>query len=306
MVSLLTVYILKERGVNMDETEGIFELDFVSDSFDLFAKEIFTLLQHKEHIEDFDDNITNSCLIGPPGAHSRENIFGNISRLVEKQQSGKDGDYRLGLPKMSFEEMLNAAVKICGNNSDPNYTKGEDFVSLEAFKTNLQKAVSAAAKTAKRNGTIFISSGHTESLLATYALMAKSLVKKGARLFSPTAQILPSKERDGVWLSSFCCVSTATVDNRIIHTHEDFGLDEIIENEGVRPDLAIADHGFAGAMIRAKIPTIAIVDTNDIELLMACTAYPDRVFPIPIHDNAGLKRSRSLAYYFNHLLEKVD
>lgn len=285
--------------------EEIFELDFVSDSFDLFAKEIITLLQHEAHIEDFDEYITNSCLVGPPGAHSRENILGNIKKLVTKQQSGKDGDYDLCLPKMSFDEMFNAAIKICGNNSDPNYTEGEDFVSLKAFKDGLQKAVSAAAETAKNHGTIFIGSGHTESLLAAYALMGKNLVQKGARLYNPAMQILPSLEKKNIWLSSFCAVTTATQDNRIIHTHEDFNLDKIIENERVKPDLAIADHGIAGATIRAGIPTIAIVDTNDIELLMACTAYPDRVFPIPIHDNAGLKRSRALAYYFNHLLNKV-
>lgn len=285
--------------------EEIFELDFVSDSFDLFAKEIITLLQYEEHIEDFDEYIKNSCLVGPPGAHSRENILGNIKKLVQKQQSGKDGDYDLCLPKMSFDEMFNAAIKICGNNSDLSYTEGEDFVSLKAFKAGLQKAVSVASDIAKNNGTIFIGSGHTESLLAAYALIGKTLVEKGARLYNPAIQILPSLERENVWLSSFCAVTTATQDNRIIHTHEDFNLDKIIENEGIKPDLAIADHGIAGATIRAGIPTIAIVDTNDIELLMACTAFPDRVFPIPIHDNAGLKRSRALAYYFNHLLNEA-
>ena len=129
----------------MDRPEGVFELDYISNSFDLFAKEIITLLQYEVQIEDFDEYITNSCLVGPPGAHSRENILGNIKKLVQKQQSGKDGDYDLCLPKMSFDEMFNAAIKICGNNSDPDYIEGEDFVSLEAFKVGLRKAVSAAA-----------------------------------------------------------------------------------------------------------------------------------------------------------------
>lgn len=292
----------KKKGVKMDETEGIFELDYVSNSFDLFAKEIITLLQYEEQIVDFDEYITSSRLVGAPGAHPRESILSNIKKLVVKQQSGKDGDYNLNLPKMSFEETFNAAIKICGNTRDLSYTVGEDFVSLNAFKEGLQKAVSVAKDTAKNQGTVFIGSGHTESLLAAYALIGKALIEKGARLYNPAIQMLQSSNDDVVWLSSFCAVTTVTRDNKIIHTHGDFNIDKIIEKEGTKPDLAIADHGIAGATIRAGIPTIAIVDTNDIEILMACTAFPDRVFPVPIHDNAGLKRSRALAYCFNRLL----
>ena len=77
----------------------------------------------------------------------------------------------------------------------------------------------------------------------------------------------------------------------------------LLKKEQVRPDLVFADHGYAGAAIRMDIPTITVVDTNDIDLLVASYLYQDRVFAIPMHDNAGLSESFSLADCFEIVLD---
>jgi hypothetical protein len=51
------------------------------------------------------------------------------------------------------------------------------------------------------------------------------------------------------------------------HTHQPDAMHRILEAE--RPDLAFADHGFAGAAVEAGVETIAIADVNDPALLVA-------------------------------------
>ena len=51
------------------------------------------------------------------------------------------------------------------------------------------------------------------------------------------------------------------------HTHWPDAMIRILEH--ARPDLVVADHGFAGAAIEAGIETISVADVNDTALLVA-------------------------------------
>ena len=266
----------------------------------LFLKKLGYEMWNRCKIENWDEFLSNSLLVGPPGAHSRENIMSNIDKFIQKQKSGSDGQYNLGLPRLSEKDILSMVVEICDVSSDISYIKGEDWVTLEAFKKRINKAARVGVETAKKAGTIFMSTGHAESLPPAYTYMGKTLVEKGAKLYNPSIYSIMSEDNEH-WLGSICNVTMLFLDGAVRHTHDDCNMDKIIEAEGIRPDLAIADHGFGAAMIRAKIPTILIVDTNDIELIVAACTYPERIFPIPIHDNAGVNESMAMAYYFEHL-----
>ena len=51
------------------------------------------------------------------------------------------------------------------------------------------------------------------------------------------------------------------------HTHRPDAMERMLAE--VTPDLVVADHGFAGAAIQAKVPTVSIADVNDPALLVA-------------------------------------
>jgi hypothetical protein len=51
------------------------------------------------------------------------------------------------------------------------------------------------------------------------------------------------------------------------HTHRPDAMHRMLADE--RPDLVLADHGFAGAAIEAGVDTVSVADVNDPALLVA-------------------------------------
>jgi hypothetical protein len=105
----------------------------------LFLKRLGYEMWSKEQVDNWDGFLSESMLIGPPGAHSRGNIIDNINRFIDRQKDGRDGDYNLDLPKLSYNKILEMVVKICDNSNDLNYVEGEDWVSLDAFNRKREK-----------------------------------------------------------------------------------------------------------------------------------------------------------------------
>ncbi|HET9250099.1 MAG TPA: phosphatase, partial [Actinomycetota bacterium] len=51
------------------------------------------------------------------------------------------------------------------------------------------------------------------------------------------------------------------------HTHRPEAMRRMLADE--RPDLVVADHGFAGAAVEAGVETLSIADVNDPALIVA-------------------------------------
>jgi hypothetical protein len=68
-----------------------------------------------------------------------------------------------------------------------------------------------------------------------------------------------------------------------LHTHGAEPMRDLLR-ELDTVDLAVADHGFAGAAIAVSIPTVAIMDTNDPALAVVARRGADLTI-IPMDDN---------------------
>ena len=62
-------------------------------------------------------------------------------------------------------------------------------------------------------------------------------------------------------------VGMVTDGERPRHTHRPDAMRRMLDEE--RPDLVVADHGFAGAAIEAGVETLSIADVNDPALIVA-------------------------------------
>ena len=62
-------------------------------------------------------------------------------------------------------------------------------------------------------------------------------------------------------------VGMVTDGERPRHTHRPDPMERMLAEE--RPDLVVADHGFAGAAIQAGVETLPIADVNDPALIVA-------------------------------------
>jgi len=75
-------------------------------------------------------------------------------------------------------------------------------------------------------------------------------------------------DRDDPWQLRYLegvAILTDTASAR--HTHSGDAMGHMLDEE--RPDLVVADHGFAGAAIERGVETLSIADVNDPALLVA-------------------------------------
>ena len=258
-------------------------------------------VQRINNTEDWDQYLLNSHLVGPSGTHSRENILKKVERFVDKQKRGETDKYKLNLPTLECREILDMIEKICGISNDFEYTERHEWVSLEVFKKAMLHATEIVMQVMQKSGKILIATGYSQSLLTTYTYIAKCLEKQGADINSPSIYSVYSAEK-GQWFGGICGDTTVFKSTCVKYAHYDHILYETILEKGGRPDLVIGDHGMAGAAIRAGIPTVVILDIDDIEFIATSCIYGDRVFPIPMHKSAGINSNIALAHYFEHLI----
>ncbi|MDP9021877.1 MAG: phosphatase, partial [Actinomycetota bacterium] len=79
-------------------------------------------------------------------------------------------------------------------------------------------------------------------------------------------------------------VTCAWSGGELMHTHRsglaEAMLDEL-ERQRRNPDLVLADHGYAGAAVERRLPTLSIADVNDPALMLAqARGRTDAVLPI--------------------------
>lgn len=258
--------------------------------------------------------LNDSILVGPPGAHSQKNILMKTSKFLDsfkqdisEKEELKTYQHGLVLPEVSYNEVEKILQQKFGLPKNLQDKEIEAWVTQEVFIDHLIEAVKVAYEIAVEGGTFLFGTGHP-NLLKAYASIINMLKECGGHIHYVENHFLPSI--DDRLLSNQCGVSILMEENdedwydvySPLHTHDDQYMELILNEEEIEPDIVFADHGYAGTAIRKGIPTITVADTNDIDLLVASSIFPERVFVIPMHDNAGLGPSFSLARCFKLVL----
>jgi hypothetical protein len=65
-----------------------------------------------------------------------------------------------------------------------------------------------------------------------------------------------------------CDVACVSIGGDLAHTHSARPMEGMLGG-GLRPDLVVGDHGFAGAALVRGIDALGVVDTNDPALVLA-------------------------------------
>lgn len=102
-------------------------------------------------------------------------------------------------------------------------------------------------------GRVLLATGHP-ILVSHYAAVGRAVARTGCALLQPAAPAVSYIEGLAAYF----------VEGAIQHTHRSAPMEAMLASLGtVRPDLVVADHGFAGAAIEAGIRTLSIADIND-------------------------------------------
>jgi hypothetical protein len=221
-------------------------------------------------------------LVAGPTRTPRENAVRNAKALAHG-----DPDKALGFSfeGLDLREVMEAVAALCGCSPDPKETAGPGYIDpdrtldeLEAMAARLQDAAMAGER-------VLVCTGHPTGVMPMYMAVARSLAVAGCKVLTPREGERLKRDLHGrnmriLYLDGVGVLSDGA---RLLHTHESWPMEALLE-AGERPDLVLADHGFAGAAIEAGVETIAFNDVNDPAIAVAKARRKIDVV-VPLDDN---------------------
>jgi hypothetical protein len=206
--------------------------------------------------------------VAGPAGHPHHNVFGNIRSLVEH-----DPDKLFGLSHMpepfGFEDIVRIVGDASGVPIDALATEGSPDIDASAVLDACEAMGERLAEAARRRERVLFATGHPGDLDPLYGSIAELAAAHGARVARPAEGRSWSDTGVGHdWTIAYHgAVGMVTDGARPRHTHRPEAMQRMLD-EG-RPDLVVADHGFAGAAIEAGVETLSVADVNDPALIVA-------------------------------------
>jgi hypothetical protein len=206
--------------------------------------------------------------VAGPAGHQHDNVFGNIRKLVEH-----DPDKLFGLSDMpepfGFEDIVRLVGEASGVPIDELATQGSPDLDSGAVLDACEAVGDRLAEAARRGERILFATGHPGDLDPLYGAIAELATARGARIVRPAEGVTWSDPTVGHgWTVAYHgAVGMVTDGRRPRHPHRPDPMERMLEED--RPDLVVADHGFAGAAIQAGVETLSVADVNDPALIVA-------------------------------------
>jgi hypothetical protein len=217
--------------------------------------------------EELERALVAGGVAGPAG-HQHHNVFGNVRKLVEH-----DPDKLFGLSALpepfGFEDILRLIGDAAGVPIDALATEGSPDIDAGAVLDACRALGERLAEAARREERLLFATGHPGDLDPLYGTVARLAEAGGARIIRPAeGQAWLDDRLDHDWTIAYHgAVGMVADGERPRHTHRPEGMRRMLSDG--RPDLVVADHGFAGAAIEAGVETLSFADVNDPALIVA-------------------------------------
>ncbi|MEV4216961.1 phosphatase [Nonomuraea sp. NPDC049725] len=232
-------------------------------------------------------------------ATPRENNLDHYSSLANR-----DPYYMLGLTfdqPWTYRDVLALMAKAAGVVADPGHRWGQDTIdperTIDALDAMADRIAAALSQDSPR---VLFATGHPTGLLAVHLPLARLAAERGAVLLSPAEGWTYSGSGFGRPRRIRYLGDVAMLDDKgaFVHTHDAAPMEHMLAELGDdRPDLVIADHGWAGAAGEAGVPTVAFADSNDPGLFVGEAEGKIDVV-VPLDDNV-------LPRYYAPLTERL-
>jgi len=200
--------------------------------------------------------------------HPLDNVRGNVRMLLEG-----DPDKQFGLADLSdgfrLADVLSLVAEAAGTSIDPDRAFGEVHIAPEPILDACRALGERLALAAARGERVVIATGHPGALDLLYRELERLAVGHGATVIRPAnGERWRDAHLDHEWAIGYLSGVGMVTDGRAPrHTHRPDAMERMLADN--RPDLVLADHGFAGAAIEAGVETVSVADVNDPALLVA-------------------------------------
>ena len=201
--------------------------------------------------------------------HPLDNVRGNALMLLEA-----DPDKLFGLPPeltdgLELDDVLAIVERAAGTSIDREARYGPVDIRPEPILEVCATLGDRLASAAERGETVVVATGHPVGLALFTRAIDRLLTERGAKVLTPAHGVRwrePHLHHDWV-IDHWGGVGMITDGREPRHTHWPDAMRAMLTE--VRPELVVADHGFAGAAIEAGIETLSVADVNDPALLVA-------------------------------------
>jgi Phosphatase len=226
-------------------------------------------------------------------ATSRENNLANYQRMSER-----DPHYLLGItPEGAWTptDVLKLMADRCGVVPDPAYTFGPDTIDPDLTIDRLDAMADRLRSAMARRERVLVATGHPVGMRPTHTTIATALREAGCTLIRAAdgwqhPEATPYGRVGHIqYVDDIAMIMTST--GALQHTHSPLPMRAVLEaldhDDQARPDLVVADHGWAGAAGAAGIDAVGFADCNDPALFVAeaegtvavCVPLDDNVYP---------------------------
>jgi Phosphatase len=200
--------------------------------------------------------------------HPLDNVRGNIRKLLEG-----DPDKLFGLTGlqdgMTFESVLTLVDRAAAADIDLAREFGEVHIAPGPILDACEALGTRLAAASGRGEHLLIATGHPGGLDMLYRALGDLAVAHGAAAVRPAdGERWRDPHLAHPWRIGYLSAVGMLTDGSVPrHTHAPDAMRRMLARE--RPDLVLADHGFAGAAIEAGVETLSVADVNDPALLVA-------------------------------------
>ncbi|MEV7966641.1 phosphatase [Sphaerisporangium sp. NPDC088356] len=253
--------------------------------------------------EELRDHLIRTKIAGDV-ATSRENNLDHYRSLAVR-----DPHYMFGLTMdgdWTYRDILALMSKAAGVVADPEYRHGQDTIDPDRTIDALDVMGDRIAAVLKRdNPRVLIATGHPTGLLTTHLALARLAREHGATILTPGEQRSFSAGGLGRKRRIRYLDDVAMLDDggALVHTHDPAPMQAMLTELGdEKPDLVIADHGWAGAAGEAGLETVGFADSNDPGLFVG-EAEGKIAVTVPLDDNVLPRHYDPLTRY---LVSRVE
>lgn len=201
-------------------------------------------------------------------SHPLDNVRANALLLLDGDTDKLFG--LSGLPSdLDLDDILDLVAAEAGAPIDHEARYGPVEILPGPVVDACEAVGDRLAKAAAGRERVVLATGHPVGLALLYHAIDELLVEHGADVLRVANGI---RWRDRGLAHDWCIdhwgnVAMLTDGREPRHTHRPEAMERMLAE--ARPDLVVADHGFAGAAIEAGVETLSIADVNDPALIVA-------------------------------------
>jgi hypothetical protein len=201
-------------------------------------------------------------------------IFTPVHDVMRKARMLVSGDpgvaFGMGdLLPTTLEEILDGLNRLAGwDFAGEDGNRGRSWVEPKNVAAQAEAVAGRLRLACERRERVFFGTGHPTGPIEMYIRWADALRERGATIVRLGDGEAFEGYHGGAEVRYVCDVACVSIGGDLAHTHSARPMEGMLSG-GLRPDLVVGDHGFAGAALVRGIDALGVVDTNDPALVLA-------------------------------------